>query len=136
MAFDGHMNLVLGDCVEERMPHKQLKELVRSGGDLSTNVQLEKRTLGLMILRGEHVLSTSVESAPLMSKKDRLQLEKQNNKKLNNMKRARQGSKVKAAPGASNKVTKPAEKGTGRFGSSSSVRPSRFQAPPGFKRRA
>ncbi|CDO92045.1 unnamed protein product [Kluyveromyces dobzhanskii CBS 2104] len=158
MAFDAHMNLVMGDCVEERLAHKQLKAVLKSGGDLSSNVQVERRTFGLMILRGEHVLSTSVESPPQLSKKERLELEKKNGRRLNNEKKARQGktpfqkntdvtntSTIKQAvktPGDSNRITKPNHKQTNprsrvasRFDPNSQVRTSRFQAPPGFKKR-
>ncbi|GKE71160.1 small nuclear ribonucleoprotein-associated protein B'-like protein [Tanacetum coccineum] len=44
MAFDRHMNIVIGDCQEER------KE--------------DRRTLGLVLLRGEEVISMTVEGPP------------------------------------------------------------------------
>jgi small nuclear ribonucleoprotein B and B' len=50
MAFDSHMNLVLADCEEFRRTKKR---------DVS-----EKRALGLVLLRGECVVSLSVESPP------------------------------------------------------------------------
>ncbi|CAH01951.1 mRNA splicing protein SMB1 [Kluyveromyces lactis] len=155
MAFDAYMNLVMGDCVEERMPHKQIIEVLKSGGNLSSNVQVERRTFGLIILRGEHVLSTSVESPPQLSKKERIEVQKKNAKKLDNAKKARQGktsNKMNVGTNgsnitstnseSSNRVTKPSHKpintnsgAPSRFNSNSQVRPSRFQAPPGFKKR-
>lgn len=55
MAFDKHMNVVLGDCEEfRRIP-------VRGG---KGEEQEQRRTLGLVILRGESVVSLTVESKP------------------------------------------------------------------------
>jgi len=55
MAFDKHLNIVLGDCEEfRRIP-------VRGG---KGEEQEQRRTLGLIILRGESVVSITVESKP------------------------------------------------------------------------
>jgi len=55
MAYDKHMNLVLGDCEEyRRVSRKKEKEGEKE----------EKRMLGLLLLRGENVISLSAETPP------------------------------------------------------------------------
>ncbi|KAI1107565.1 Sm-like ribonucleoprotein [Jackrogersella minutella] len=67
LAFDKHMNLVLADTEEfRRVKRKQTKPSApgASSSGAQTIETEEKRTLGLTILRGAHIVSLSVESAP------------------------------------------------------------------------
>src|ERR1700761_5527017 len=60
LAFDRHMNLVLADCEEfRRVRPKKKPEESEAGPE-----QEMKRALGLVILRGETVVSLSVEGPP------------------------------------------------------------------------
>jgi len=60
LAFDKHMNLVIVDCEEFRRVRSKKKS--ESGEPLPP--QEMKRTLGLVIIRGEVVVSISVEGPP------------------------------------------------------------------------
>ena len=60
LAFDRHMNLVLAECEEFR----RIRPKKKPGENEAGPVQEMKRTLGLVILRGETVVSLSVEGPP------------------------------------------------------------------------
>ncbi|POS74494.1 LSM domain-containing protein [Diaporthe helianthi] len=65
LAFDKHMNVVLADTEEFRRIKKQNKPAAPgAAGTAQAVVQEEKRTLGLTIVRGAHIVSLSVESPP------------------------------------------------------------------------
>ena len=66
MAFDKHLNLVLSDTEEYRSMTNKAK---------LTNIveeRQEKRLLGLIILRGENVVSISVEGPPPTEQRPKL----------------------------------------------------------------
>lgn len=60
LAFDRHMNLVLAECEEFR----RVRPKKKPGDEHPPMEQDVKRTLGLVILRGETVVSLSVEGPP------------------------------------------------------------------------
>ena len=63
MAFDKFMNLVLADTEEFRcIKRRSTTKAHTVAGDVE---QEEKRTLGLVILRGEQVVSLSVDALPI-----------------------------------------------------------------------
>ena len=65
LAFDKHLNLVLVDAEEYRNARKSSK----GGGSAVVEERVEKRTLGLIILRGENVVSVAVDGPPPPSSK-------------------------------------------------------------------
>ena len=67
MAFDRHMNLVLADTEEYR---KVKSKKGQSSG--ITEEKDEKRVLGLIILRGDSVVSMSIEGPPPPEESEKL----------------------------------------------------------------
>ena len=71
MALDKHMNLILGDCEEFRRI-KSKSAAVDANGELGRGVlgigvieeREEKNTLGLVLLRGENIISLQIEGPP------------------------------------------------------------------------
>lgn len=133
MAFDKYMNLILSDCIEERIPRGQLLKLSSKNKDVINSIKSERRVLGLTILRGENVLSTVVEDKPNTTKRQRLQVEKQQEKKIKKQKR--QNKNQKKSRSNVNNTASSNLKSNQRDGKLSNVpQPRKFQPPPGFKR--
>ncbi|KAH9820195.1 hypothetical protein DFH28DRAFT_1080021 [Melampsora americana] len=65
LAFDRHLNLVLADCEEFRFIKQKKRKGLSTGPTPDESEELEmKRALGLVILRGETIVSLSVEGPP------------------------------------------------------------------------
>ena len=59
IAFDKHMNIVLADCEEFKSTKSNKKSSKTAGSE-----QVERRTMGLVVLRGEVIVSIVSESGP------------------------------------------------------------------------
>lgn len=145
LGFDKYMNVILSDCVEERIPKTQQHKLKSKDKEVMNSIKVEKRVLGLTILRGETVLSTVVEDKPSTTKKERLQKEKQEEKMIKKQKNQNKKKQDSMANNNNNgnKVHKPAHNSRGnnsKINTDNLVgqnipKPRKFQPPPGFKRR-
>ncbi|EGW34031.1 uncharacterized protein SPAPADRAFT_134699 [Spathaspora passalidarum NRRL Y-27907] len=71
LAFDSHLNLVISDTIESRITKKSWANLKKNNSagatsGTSKDVVLDKRNLGLIILRGDQIISLSIESSPVV----------------------------------------------------------------------
>lgn len=66
LAFDRHMNIVLGDTEE----YRKIKSSVAGG----RQDKEEKRTIGLIILRGDSVISLTIEGPPPPEQDDKVSM--------------------------------------------------------------
>ncbi|BGP19546.1 hypothetical protein JCM10213_000146 [Rhodosporidiobolus nylandii] len=64
LAFDKHMNLVLAECDEFRRVKRKTAPKAKEDQDEDAEEDEMKRTLGLVILRGETIVTLSVEGPP------------------------------------------------------------------------
>jgi small nuclear ribonucleoprotein B and B' len=64
IAFDKYMNLVLADTQEIRKPTATATTTIQSTSVPQNKIVMERRTLGLLILRGDIIISMSVEAPP------------------------------------------------------------------------
>lgn len=101
MAFDKHMNLILKNCVEERIPKSQKSGLKLNQG----NLKKETRTLGLIVLRGENIISTTVEDKPTLTKKERLVVKNRQIKKINKKRNQKKSENKTDGTKLNNKLT-------------------------------
>lgn len=81
LSFDKYMNVVLGECEEFRLTKKSLIDLRKQGKQNKrlldeSKITEQKRLLGLVILRGEGIISVVVEAAPNITGKPQLKLKK------------------------------------------------------------
>ncbi|KAG7558315.1 hypothetical protein FFLO_02785 [Filobasidium floriforme] len=63
LAFDKHMNMVLAECEEFRRVKGKKSKTSTDPKESAPEVE-QKRTLGLVILRGETIVSVSVDGPP------------------------------------------------------------------------
>ena len=140
LAFDKYMNMILSDCVEERIP-RDVQSKLNSG---SANLKVERRILGLTILRGEHILTTVVEDRPLLTRKERIVKAKKEEKKLqkqrnqNKSKTGKSGEKGRKSFRQGNINDNSGGGSGGIMTAQGSIIPPqtrKFQPPPGFKRK-
>lgn len=144
LSFDKHYNLVISDCEEYRITKKSQLSLkdrakAQTAGEPTASesslIQEEKRRLGLIILRGEQVISVTIESPPA--------------KPVTQLKTLKKGTGVikpaasTGAPASTTMSTIKKPTVTGRVGKPTSGRPGfpgftgaprGFNPPPGFKR--
>lgn len=61
LAFDKHLNVILSECEEFRVRRKGIYYLINELGNVDVEI---KRTLGMIIVRGDNIISLSAEAPP------------------------------------------------------------------------
>ncbi|EMG50090.1 SMB1 Small nuclear ribonucleoprotein-associated protein B [Candida maltosa Xu316] len=56
LSFDKHMNLVLSDVEESRITKKTWSKLKKHQNEEGSEIEKEKRSLGLIILKGDQIV--------------------------------------------------------------------------------
>jgi small nuclear ribonucleoprotein B and B' len=97
LAFDKYMNIVLGDCEEYR-------KIITKGKNVE---KTQKRMLGLVLLRGENVVSLTVESPPPVSDSRVKTLDKTKNIGIGVSKQSSRGISIAATQGPLQGLTGP-----------------------------
>lgn len=127
LAFDKYMNLVLADSEEFRITNQSKNAIkdAKRAGQLSTEdlVREDKRALGLVILRGVNVVGVTIESKPSADKATRMGVKKAAGGVAKPGKKEQPNKALAAALRAPMKPV-------GGFGGAS-----KFQPPPGFKKK-
>lgn len=128
MSFDKHYNLILSNTEEYRLTKKSLISLKDKKPEESESnlIQEQKRSLGLVILRGEHVISVTTEAPPLNAA-PKLKV-KSGNGVIKQIKNSNSTTSASVTKSNNNKLKNPVKTSIPGFAGA----PKGFKPPPGF----